>query len=90
MRNLILIDPVAALFNTLELLSFIGGWVMKGFIGAVASELVFRPVARKVKAKGQEWETTHPQLHAWALHFLEGHYGHRPTQCQHGCCERIS
>lgn len=84
MHNVIIIDPVGTFNDLLAFLGFVGGWVLKGMIGAIAAELVFRPIARRIHAKADEWEDTHPELLRLSTHYLQNHPGLHPDT---GKCE---
>lgn len=85
MGTVFIVDGPGIFLDALAFLGFVGGWAMKGLVYAVASEIVFRPLARKIKRKADQWEKTHPQLLKWAIHYLENHKGLHPHRGKCRC-----
>lgn len=69
-----------------SLLAFSAGYFFKGVVFAILSEAIYKPIAKWLLNKGEEWEQTHPQLLKWLRHFSEGHTGKRPSVCMEGQC----
>ena len=84
---MVVVDSPEIAVQMIELGSLTVGWFSRGLMLAIASEILFRPIARKIKKKAKAWEKTHPWRIQWALHFLENHKGLRPSKCQKGQCE---
>lgn len=85
MSTLIQIDGAEILIELIAFGSLVAGWFSKGLFYAIAGELMFKPIARRIGKKAEIWEQTHPHLLKWAVHFLENHPGLHPNKGKCTC-----
>lgn len=86
---LVQLDTTQIFLEMLEFGSFVLGWMSKGLAVAIASELIYKPIARRVDRKILEWERTNPVNLQFFLHFLEHHEGLVPIRCTAGTCRVV-
>lgn len=85
MGTVIMLDGADILIELIALISLVAGWFSKGLFYAIAGEMLFKPIARKIKKKAEVWEQTHPHLLKWAVHYLENHKGLHPNKGKCTC-----
>lgn len=81
-HDVIILSGADAWVQIVAFFSLVAGYFAKGLIAAFAGELIFKPLAHKLKDRFESWETTHPQLHTTISHYLENHPG------RHGTCDK--
>lgn len=83
------LDSTQIFLQMLGFGSFVIGWMGRGLAVAIASDLIYRPLAKKLEAKMTEWEQTHPVNLQFFIHFLEHHKGIIPIRCKEGTCQVV-